>query len=265
MKLPENAFKRALADGTVPLGVWLMSGTPTTAEALGCAGFDFLVVDMEHVPIDTPQMIDILRAIAGTPAAAITRVPWNDLVMIKRALDGGAQSLMIPFVQNAEEARRAVAATRYPPEGVRGLAAMHRASRYANVAGYPQAAAGEICVVLQVETPTALEAIESIAAVPGVDSLFVGPGDLSAAMGHYGNIAHPAVLAKLEWAAQACRRIGKPCGIVGGNPDLVKQFLGFGYTWVAIGSDMGLMVGRAQEWLSRAKDAVPAPPVGGPY
>ncbi|MEO5700877.1 MAG: HpcH/HpaI aldolase/citrate lyase family protein [Casimicrobiaceae bacterium] len=266
MKLPENTFKRALQAGTVPCGVWLMSGAASTAEALGCVGFDFVVVDMEHVPIDTPQMIDILRAIAGTPASAIVRVPWNDLVMIKRALDAGAQTLMIPFVQNADEARRAVAATRYPPEGIRGLAAMHRASRYTTVQGYPQAAAAEICVVVQVETPAAIDAMESIAAVPGVDSIFVGPGDLSAAMGHYGNIAHPDVLVRLEEAARTCKRLGKHCGIVGGNPDLVNRFLQYGYSWVAIGSDMGFMVGRAQEWLGKVKDTMPAPPVApGPY
>ena len=122
MDMPVNQFKRALRDNRTIYGTWLMSAAPSTAEALGCAGLDFLVVDMEHVPVDTPQMIELLRTVAGTPAAPVVRLPWNDMVMIKRALDGGAQSLMMPFVQNADEARRAVACTRYPPQGRRGAA-----------------------------------------------------------------------------------------------------------------------------------------------
>jgi len=115
MDLPANQFKRAIASGKTPIGAWLMSAAPSTAEALGSVGFDFLVVDMEHTPIDTPQMIGILQAIAGTPAQAIVRPPWNDMVMVKRAMDAGAQTLLFPFVQNADEAKRAVASTRYPP------------------------------------------------------------------------------------------------------------------------------------------------------
>ena len=117
MDMPKNTFKQALREGRTVYGTWLMSGAPSTAEALGCAGFDFLVVDMEHVPVDTPEMIEILRTLAGTPAQAVVRLPWNDMVMVKRALDGGAQNVMMPFVQNADEARRAVSYTRYPPEG----------------------------------------------------------------------------------------------------------------------------------------------------
>ena len=112
MQLPVNAFKRTIASGATTVGTWLSSGSTATAEALGCAGFDFLVVDTEHTPVDPPQMVELLRAIAGTPASAIVRPPWNDLVMVKRAMDGGAQSLLFPFVQNADEARRAVATTR---------------------------------------------------------------------------------------------------------------------------------------------------------
>ncbi len=265
MDLPVNRFKRALAANTIPYGIWLMSGAPSTAEALGCAGFDFLVVDMEHVPIDTPQTIDILRAIAGTPASAVTRVPWNDLVMVKRALDAGAQSLMFPFVQTAEEAKRAVAFTRYPPEGVRGVAAMHRASRYGTVPGYLKSAASELCVIVQIETLSALAHLPDIAAVPGVDSIFVGPGDLSASMGFLGDIATAEVQERLEHAAVECKRLGKPCGIVGPNPEMVAKFVGYGYSWVAIGSDMSLMVGRGQEWLAKLKGSAPVPKPQGSY
>ena len=260
MDMPGNTFKRAISEGRMVYGTWLMSGAPSTAEALGCAGFDFLVVDMEHVPVDTPEMIEILRTMAGTPAQAVVRLPWNDMVLVKRALDGGAQNVMMPFVQNADEARRAVAYTRYPPEGIRGVAAMHRASRFATVPDYLKGAAAELCVIVQIETLAALEQLPQIAAVPGVDSIFVGPGDLSASMGFLGDIAIAAVQEKLKHAAQMCKQLGKPCGIVGPNPEMVAKFIEYGYSWVAVASDMGLMVGRAQEWLGKLKGLAPAAP-----
>jgi 2-dehydro-3-deoxyglucarate aldolase/4-hydroxy-2-oxoheptanedioate aldolase len=259
MDLPINHFKQAIASGRTPLGAWLGSGAPSTAEALGCAGFDFLVVDMEHTPIDTPQMTDILRAIAGTPAQAIVRPPWNDMVMIKRALDAGAQTLLLPFVQNADEARRAVAYTRYPPGGVRGVAGSHRGSRYGTVANYHKRASEELCVIVQIETLAALGKLPEIAAVPGIDSIFVGPSDLSASMGHLGDVNHPAVQEHLAAAADACRRAGKPSGIIGPPPEMVARFIDYGYSWIAIGSDMGFMVGRAQEYLSRFRQPSAAP------
>jgi 2-dehydro-3-deoxyglucarate aldolase/4-hydroxy-2-oxoheptanedioate aldolase len=259
MDLPVNRFKRAIASGPPLLGTWLSSGAAVTAEAMGCAGFDFLVVDMEHTPLDPPQMVDVLRAIAGTPAQAVVRPPWNDTVWVKRLLDGGAQTLLFPFVQNADEARRAVAATRYPPEGVRGVATTHRGSRFGNVANYLKVAGAEICVIVQIETLAALAELEAIAAVPGVDSIFVGPGDLSASMGHLGDIGHAAVQEKLAFAAGECRRLGKPCGIIGANPELATKYLGYGFSWVAIASDMALMVGRAQEFLGKVRGAAPGP------
>jgi 2-dehydro-3-deoxyglucarate aldolase/4-hydroxy-2-oxoheptanedioate aldolase len=256
MDLPVNHFKRAIAAGGTPVGTWLSSGSAATAEALGCAGFDFLVVDTEHTPIDVPQMTDILRGIAGTPAQAIVRPPWNDMVMIKRVLDAGAQTLLLPFVQNADEARRAVAYTRYPPEGVRGVAGTHRGSRFGTIPGYFARAASELCVIVQIETVTALDELEAIAAVPGVDSIFIGPNDLAASMGHLGDTGNPAVQAKLAHAAKECARLGKPCGIVGFSLESVSQFLDFGYSWVALGSDMSMLVGRAQELLGNLRAAM---------
>jgi 4-hydroxy-2-oxoheptanedioate aldolase len=254
MDMPTNNFKRAINAGGSPLyGTWLVSGAAVTAEALGSAGFDFLVVDTEHTPIDPPQVIDVLRATAGTPASAIVRPAWNDMVLIKRLLDIGAQSLLIPFVQNAEEAKRAVAYTRYPPDGVRGVAAVHRGSRWGNVPNYQRAAAADICVVVQIETITAFEHLAAIAGVPGVDSLFIGPADLAASMGHLGDFNHAAVQEKLREGAQLCRKLGKPVGIVGPNPDMVARYLEYGFTWVAINSDIGMMVNRAQEWLGKVK------------
>jgi 4-hydroxy-2-oxoheptanedioate aldolase len=248
-----NRFKRGLAEGRTLFGAWLMSGTPTTAEALGFMGFDFLVVDMEHTPLETHHMVDTLRAIAGTPASAVVRMPWNDMVMIKRALDGGAQSILMPFVQDAEEARRAAAFTRYPPHGVRGVAGMHRGNRYGTTPDYFKSGHDELCVMVQIETMAALERLPAIAGVPGIDSIFIGPSDLAASMGHLGDIANAEVQDTLRAAAQQCRALGKPCGIIGANPDLVGKYASYGYNWIAIGSDMGFMTSRAQEWLAKAR------------
>jgi 4-hydroxy-2-oxoheptanedioate aldolase len=249
MDIPMNRFKRDIT-GAAPLyGAWLMGSSPTAAEALACTGFDFLVVDMEHTPIELFQAVEILRAMQGTACSPVTRIPWNDMVWVKRALDAGAQTLLFPFIQNADEARRAVAATRYPPGGVRGVAGVQRASRYGNVPGYPHKAADETCVIVQVETLDAFDQLTAIAAVPGVDSIFIGPSDLSAAMGHLGDISHPDVQAKLKEGAAMCKRLRKPCGIIGANPEAVQRFRDYGYTWLAVGSDVSMMVTRAQEWL----------------
>jgi 4-hydroxy-2-oxoheptanedioate aldolase len=260
-----NRFKRALAEGRTVFGAWLMSGSPATAEALGVCGFDFLVVDMEHTPLETHHMVDTLRAIAGTPASAVVRMPWNDMVMIKRALDGGAQSILMPFVQSAEEAERAVAFTRYPPEGVRGVAGSHRGNRWGTVPNYFKSATDELCVMVQIETMAALEQLPKIAAVPGIDSIFIGPADLSASMGHLGDIGHADVQATLRDAAQQCKAAGKPAGIIGANPELVAKYVQYGYNWIAIGSDMGFMLSRGQEWLGRARGLAPAPAKAGAY
>jgi 4-hydroxy-2-oxoheptanedioate aldolase len=236
-----------------PLGTWLMSGAPAIAEAMGCCGFDFLVVDMEHSPLDIADTISMLRAIAGTPAEPLVRVAWNDRVLVKRVLDGGARSIVFPFIQTAEEARAAVAATRYPPEGVRGVAAVHRGSRFGQVSDYLKTANDEIAVVIQLETPVAIERLAAIAAVPGVDSLFVGPADLAAAMGRIGEVGHAEVQALIASAARLAHAAGKPIGIIGGTPDMLGRFLSYGYDWVAVASDIAMMTGRAVEWLTAIK------------
>jgi 2-keto-3-deoxy-L-rhamnonate aldolase RhmA len=260
MDLPLNQFKRAIVSGKTPIGAWLMCATPSTAEALGCVGFDFLVVDMEHTPIDTPQMIGILQAIAGTPAQAVVRPPWNDMVMVKRCMDAGAQTLLFPFVQNPEEAKRAVASTRYPPQGMRGVAGTHRGSRYGTVANYLQRANDEVCVIVQIETIPAFEQLEAIASVPGVDSIFIGPADLSASMGFLGDIGNAAVQDKLKAGAQLCKRLGKPCGIVGANPDIAGKFAEYGFSWIAVGSDLAYVVTRGTEYLAKMRGVATVAP-----
>lgn len=247
----ENRFKTWLrGEGPrPPLGTWLMAAAPATAEAMGYSGFDFLVVDMEHVPIEVADLAHILRATGCTPAQAVVRLAWNDQVLVKRVLDAGAQTIMLPFIQNAEEARLAVSYAKYPPEGVRGVAAVHRGSRFGRATDYLKCANDQVAVVVQLETPEAIERLPEIAAVPGIDAVFVGPGDLAAAMGHIGNIAHPEVQSLIEKAAKMAKAECKPIGIVGPNPDMVRRFIDYGYSYVAIASDIAMMTSRASEWL----------------
>lgn len=252
----QNPFAKIVGrEGMPPLGTWLMSGGPATAEAMGFCGYDFLVLDMEHVPIDLADAVEILRTVAGTPALPVVRLPWSEQVMVKRVLDAGAQTLMFPFIESAEEARRAVSFTRYPPDGVRGVAAVHRASRFGNDRTYLRDAGSRIAVIAQLETPQALARLEEIASVTGIDMLFVGPGDLAAAMGHIGDIAHDDVQAAIGDAARRARAAGKPIGIVGPTPEMVRRFLDYGYDYAAMASDIAMMTGRAGEFLSRLKDA----------
>ena len=254
-----NAFHRLLSDRATktPIGTWVMSASPIVAEAVGTAGFDWGVLDMEHTPIDLMGLVHLLQAAGNTPMVPVVRVPWNDTVTVKRVLDAGAQTLLFPFVQDGGEAARAVAATRYPPEGVRGMAGMSRASRFGTTPDFLRTANRTIGVVLQLETPQAIAKLEEIAAVPGVDALFVGPGDLSGAMGHAGQPTHPDVMAAMADAARRARAVGKPVGTVGGTPEVVARYREIGYDYVAIASDLGLLM-RAAQGAVQALRAAPA-------
>lgn len=249
MDLPRNSFKRDLRRADPMLGVWAMSGSPVAAEALGYAGYDFVVLDMEHGPNDAPRALDLLRSMAGTPAASVVRLPWNDAVVVKQLLDFGALTLMFPKIQDANEARMAVSATRYPPHGVRGFASMSRATRYGTVSNYAARASEQICVVLQLETRKAIGNLAEIAAVPGVDCIFVDAGDLSVDMGHIGRSDHTGVQAVLASAAAECAWLGLPSGILAANAAQAATYLDYGYSWVAAGSDLGLMMANARREL----------------
>lgn len=254
MELPQNNFKRWLKDkNTIPLGSWLMSASPNAAEAMGCAGFDYLVLDMEHVPVDVPQAIAIMQAVEGTPADLVVRLPWNDPVVVKRMLDSGAKTLMFPYIQNEVEAEQAAKSCTYPTQGTRGVAAVHRASRYGTVADYLKRANEEIAVILQLETPHALSRLPHIAKIEGIDGVFIGPGDLSASMGHIGNIKHPDVQEAINKGLQQAHELDLPCGIVGADPGLVGDYIKRGFNFVAIGSDISLMMGRAAEYIGAVK------------
>jgi 2-keto-3-deoxy-L-rhamnonate aldolase RhmA len=233
-----------------PIGTWIMSASPLVAEAIGHAGFDWAVVDMEHTPLDMMEIVHMLQAVAGTKMVPVVRVPWNEPVMVKRVLDAGAQTVLFPFVQNADEARRAVAATRYPPQGIRGMAGMSRGSKFGTIPNYLTTANKSMGVIVQLETPQAVERLDEIAAVEGVDGIFLGPADLSAAMGHVGQLTHPAVMDLMTKAAQRCRELRMPCGTVGGSPEVVAQYRAAGFCYLAIASDMGLLMRSAQNVLT---------------
>lgn len=243
-----NPFRQLLlAHGAkAPIGTWVMSASPIVAEAVGNAGFDWGVLDMEHTPLDLMTLVHLLQAVGNTKMLPLVRVPWNDSVMVKRVLDAGAETLLFPFVESAEEAARAVAATRYPPDGVRGMAGMSRASRYGTVPDHFRVANRTVGVVLQLETVQAIERLEQIAAVPGVDALFVGPADLSGSMGHAGELMHPAVMAAMADAAERAHAIGMPIGTVGDTPEAVARYRANGYNFLAVASDLGLLMRGAR-------------------
>lgn len=247
-----NAFRQLMraAGSKPPIGTWISSASPIVAEAMGYAGFDWGVVDMEHAPLDMMGLVHLLQALGNTKMVSVVRVPWNDAVMVKRVLDAGATTLLVPFVQNAEEAAHAVSAARYPPEGVRGMSNSGRASRFGTVANYLRTANRDIAVIAQIETVQAVAELEAIAAVPGVDAIFLGPADLSASMGHVGHLMHPAVLDLMGEIVHRCRALGKPVGAIGATPEAVAQYRALGFDFVAVGSDLGLLIQGAQAVIS---------------
>lgn len=260
-----NTFKSLLGQRRAPIGTWLMAASAATAEALGYAGFDWLLVDMEHVPVEYRDLWQLLQAIDCSGAQPVVRVAANDPVLLKRALDLGAFSVMIPFIEDAEQARAAVSAVKYPPQGSRGYAAVHRASRYGTWRGYGEKANDTVTCILQIESVRALDNLETIAAVPGVDALFLGPGDLSASCGHLGNPAHPDIQALISQAVQRAHAVGMPIGIVGANPQLVSHYLRLGYDFAAVASDMALMMNKAAEFLTALRPEEAPMAVSSPY
>ena len=248
MELPVNKFKRALKEGRPQIGIWSSFSSHIVAEVLAHAGYDWVLLDTEHSPNELPMVQSQLHAMAGGTATPIVRPAWNDMVLVKRYLDIGAQTLLLPYVQTVEEARDAVRYTRYPPHGVRGVAGSTRASGYGRIKDYLKRAQEEICVLVQVETRKAMANIEAIAATEGVDGIFIGPNDLSADLGHLGNWQHPEVWKVMEDAAKRIRKAGKAPGILVGEAD-GRRCLDMGYLFVAVGADVG-MLARGSEALA---------------
>lgn len=264
MQLPVNPFKRALAERRPQIGLWLAMAHPYPAEVVAGAGFDWLLIDGEHAPNQLQSTLAQLQAVAPYPVHPIVRPAWNDVVEIKRLLDIGAQTLLVPMVQSAEEARAAVAAMRYPPHGNRGVgSALARASRWNRVDDYVRRADAEMCTLVQVETPRGVEHLDAILAVAGVDGVFIGPADLAASMGHLGEPGHPEVRKTIDDTIRRIVAAGKAAGILSADPAQARHYLSLGATFVAVGSDVTLLA-RSAEQLARSFAGAAAPCRGRP-
>jgi 4-hydroxy-2-oxoheptanedioate aldolase len=246
MEMPVNALKRALREGRPQIGLWASLATPHATAVVAGAGFDFVVLDAEHAPADLSTTHAQLDAMLEGTASAVVRPPWNDPVLLKRYLDLGAQSFVVPMVQDAEEARRAVAATRYPPQGIRGVAIGMRANGYGRVKDYHHRANAEICLQVQLETRRALDNLEAIAAVEGVDGLFIGPSDLAADLGHLADSGHPEVRAAIDGAIRRIVATGKAAGILAPAEADARHWLELGATFMAVGSDVGILARQSE-------------------
>lgn len=234
-----NRFREALRARERLIGVWCALGNPISTEVLGLAGFDWILLDAEHAPNDVLSLIPQLMALKDSPSAPVVRPSWNDTVQIKRLLDSGFHNFLIPFVQSADEARAAVAATRYPPKGVRGVSVAQRNNRYGTVENYFEIVNDHIAVVVQIENMAGVEAAAEIAAVDGVDGLFIGPSDLAASLGHLGKPGHPEVQAAMARVFEAAAKAGISSGILAPIEADARRYMDQGVGFVAVGSDLG--------------------------
>lgn len=242
MKNPTNAFKAALKAGTPQLGIWNTIGGNTVPEVLAGAGFDWVLVDCEHAAVETIEVLPALQAIAGYPGtSAVVRPAANDPVLFKRLLDMGAQSLLVPYIETAQEAAEAVAAMRYGPRGIRGMAGVTRATRYGLVEDYFTKVEEELCLIVQIETARGMENLDAIATTDGVDAVFIGPADLSASMGLPGQTSHPDVVAQIHMAFARLAELGVPSGILTLNPTEAQGFIDKGSCFTAVGVDLALL------------------------
>ncbi len=255
--MTENRLKTALARGDMQVGTWLNLTSPEGAEIAGAAGFDWCLIDGEHGPYDPSQILEKLRVLAAFNANAVVRVPVGEAWVIKQVLDLGVQSLLVPMVDTAAQAADMVAATRYAPEGIRGMgAAVARASIYGTDTEYVANANGQICLLVQAETPTALNNLDEILAVDGVDGIFIGPADLSASMGYPGNPAAPEVRDAIKDAVGRIRAAGKTAGIIHYDAADFAYYKEIGVNFLGVGSDVGLLSAALQDILARAREAV---------
>jgi len=253
LDLPVNLLKRALREDRAQIGLWSTLASPTAAEIVAGSGFDWVLLDMEHAPSDVTDVHRLLQAMQGSPTTVVVRPPWNDAVQFKKLLDIGVQSFVVPFVQDALEARAAVAATRYPPAGIRGVATTTRATAYGRAKNYLSHANDEICVIVQVETRRALANIETIAAVDGVDGIFIGPSDLAADLGHLGDNAHPDVRAVIDDAVVRIKATGRAAGILASVEADARHWLALGCVFVGVGNDAGVLARQTEALAAKFK------------
>ncbi len=253
MELPVNHFKHAIAAGRQQIGLWVSLANPYSAEICAGAGFDWILLDGEHSPNDPISVMPQLQAAAPYPVSPIVRPAWNDKVLIKRYLDVGAQSLLIPYVQTEEEAQAAVAAIRFPTRGVRGVAGVTRASRFGRVADYATKAEHELCLLVQIETRLGLDNLEAIARTDGIDGVFIGPADLAAGLGHLGQQAHPEVQSAIRDAVTRIKACGKPAGILAVDEASARRYIEWGTTFTAVGLDTMILAREAEKLAAKFK------------
>ena len=251
MELPRNPFKHAIRAGNQQVGLWVSLASAYSAELVAGSGFDWLLLDGEHSPNDPPRILEQLQAVAPYPVTPIVRPAWNDKVLIKRYLDVGVQSFLVPYVSSSAEARAAVEAVRYPPRGIRGVAGTTRASRYGRIADYAKRAEDEICMLVQIETRAGLEDLDAIARTDGIDGVFIGPADLAAGLGHLGEIGHAEVQSAIKDAIGRIRACGKPAGILATDEPSARRYIAWGTTFTAVGLD-AMILARETEKLAKA-------------
>jgi 4-hydroxy-2-oxoheptanedioate aldolase len=257
MQMPKNEFKASLRQQTWPqIGLWVGMADPVCVEICAGAGFDWLLIDGEHAPNDLRSVLAQLQAVAPYPVNPVVRPLTGDVNLIKQLLDIGAQTLLIPMVESAEQARQLVSAMRYPPEGIRGIGgALARAARWDRIPDYVHQANAEMCLLVQVETRKGLENLEAIAAVEGVDGLFIGPADLSASMGHAGNPRHPEMHEIIQNAIRRIVATGKAAGILTTDETLARRHLQLGCSFIAVGIDIALLKRATGDLVRKFKEA----------
>lgn len=260
MQMTPNTFKQAIRSAHVQLGLWVGFADAYVAEALATTGYDWLLIDGEHAPNDLRSVLAQLQAVAAYKSHPIVRPPEGTVAGIKQLLDLGAQTLLIPMVETAEQAGQLVAATRYPPNGIRGVgSALARSSRWNQIDGYLTKAEDDICLLVQVESAAALTRVGEIAKVDGVDGVFFGPADLSASMGLLGQPGHPKVQEAIIQGIRSVVAAGKAAGVLSADQTLARKYLEAGATFVAVGVDTTLLVRAAKDLLGQFKGAPAAP------
>ncbi|WP_144148725.1 4-hydroxy-2-oxoheptanedioate aldolase [Paraburkholderia sp. BCC1884] len=248
MFLPKNPFKRALAEGKPQFGLWAALADAYVTELLATAGFDWLLIDNEHAPNDVRSTLAQLQAVAAYASHPVVRPVRSDSALIKQLLDIGAQTLLLPMIDTVQQATDAVAATRYPPQGIRGVgSALARASRWNRIPDYLHTAADELCVLVQVETVQGMENVSAIAEVDGIDGVFFGPSDLSASMGLLGKPGDARVREAIRAGIDTVRRAGKAAGVLAPDRAIAMDYLAAGATFVAVGTDTTLLSRAAAE------------------
>jgi len=253
MKLKENAFLKAIRTGQQQIGLWVSLSSPYAAEAVAPAGYDWALLDMEHSPNELTSLLGQLQAYSAWPTTPIVRPDWNDMVKIKRLLDIGVPGLLLPMVETLDEARAAVAATRYPPNGNRGVAGIMRANHFGRVSDYYAEVEKQTAVLIQLETVQAVENAVSYGDIDGVDGIFFGPADIGADMGLLGNPMNPEVWKLIRPAARKLMERGMPVGTLVSDPAFAAELLNDGFSFVACGSDSGLLAKGADNLLANVR------------